>query len=108
MRADAVTELSVDVRTLQNTVDSQTELIEMRQERLRSDDESVSDQQLAEASEKAALAVAEQQQTVSALEEEWSAGTKTQLEARISRLQSAIERRENSRVDTRIEIVQLT
>ena len=107
VRVGAATDLSVEVRTLQNTVDSQTELIEMRQERLRSDEESVSDQQLAEASEKAALAVTKQQQTASALEEEWSAGTRALLEARISRLQAAIERRENSRVETRIEIVQL-
>ena len=108
VRAGAATELSVEVRTLQNTVDSQTELIEMRQERLRSDEESVSDQQLAEASEKAALAVMEQQHIASVLEEEWSAGTRTLLEARISRLQAAIEQRENSRVETRIEIVQLS
>ena len=107
VRADAVTELSVDVRTLQNSVDSQTELIEMRQERLRTEDESVSDQELAEASEEAELAVTEQQQTVSALEEEWSDSTRTQLEARISRLESVIEQRKSSRVETRIEIVQL-
>ena len=106
-RAQAVSELSVEVRTLENTMDSQTELIERRQEKLQSDAESVSDQQLAEASNTAAKAVTEQQQTVSALEEDWSASARTQLEARISRLNSAIERRGQLRVDSRIEIGRL-
>ena len=106
-RAQAVSELSVEVRTLENTVDSQTELIERRQERLQSDAESVSDQQLAEASDTAAKAVTEQQQTVSALEKDWSASARTQLEARISRLNSAIERRASSRVETKIDSVRL-
>ena len=103
VRADVVTDLSVEVRTLQNTVDSRAELIERRDERLRSDAEIVSDQQLAAASEEAAQAVTEQQQTVSALEEGWSASARTQLEARISRLETAIEQRASSRVDLRIE-----
>ena len=107
VRADAVTELSVDVRTLKNSVDSNTELIEMRQERLQTEDESVSDQKLAEATEEAELAVTEQQRAVSALEDEWSASTRTQLEARITRLESVIDQRKNSRVETRIEIVKL-
>ncbi len=107
VRADVVTELSVDLRTLKNSVDSQTELIEMRQERLQTEDASVSDQELAETTEEAELAVTEQQKTVSALEDKWSASTKTQLEARITRLESVIEQREKSRVETRIEIVQL-
>ena len=106
-RAQAVLKLSVEVRTLENTVDSQTELVERRQEGLQSDAESVSDQQLAEASDTAAKAVTEQQQTVSALEEDWSASARTQLEARISRLNSAIERRASSRVETKIETVRL-
>ena len=106
-RAGAVNELSVDVRTLRNAVDSQTELIKRRDERLRSDTEAVSDQQLADASEEAALAVAEQQQTVSSLEEEGSASDRTQLGARISRLESVIEQRESSRVESRIETVRL-
>ena len=106
-RARAVSELSVEVRTLHNTVDSQTELNERRDERLRSDAEAVSDQQLAAASDKAAQAVTEQQQTVSALEEERSASARPQLEARISRLESAIEQRASSRVDSRIESVRL-
>lgn len=107
VRADTVTELSVDVRTLKNSVDSQSQLIEMREERLQTEDESVSDQELAEATEKAELAVTQQQKTVSALEDEWSASTKTQLEARITRLESVIEQRENARVETSTEIVQL-
>ena len=106
-RAQAVLKLSVEVRTLENTVDSQTELVERRQEGLQSDAESVSDQQLAEASDTAAKAVTEQQQTVSALEENWSASARTQLEARISRLNSAIERRASSRVETKLETVRL-
>ena len=106
-RARAVSDLSVDVRTLQNTVDSQTELNEGRDERLRSDAQAVPDQHLVAASDTAAQAVTEQQQTVSALEEEWSASAKTQLEARISRLQTATRQRESSRVDSRLEIVRL-
>ncbi len=107
VRARAVSELSVEVRTLENTVDSQTELIERRHERLRSDAEAVSDQQRAAASGTAAQAVTEQQQTVSALEEDWSASARTQLEARISRLETAIKQRAGYRVDSRIESVRL-
>ncbi len=106
-RAQAVAELSLEVRTAQITVNNQTELIEKRKERLRIDAEAVSDQQLAAASGAAALAVTEQQQTVSELEEEWSTSARTQLEARISRLKVAIEKRESSRVESRIEIVRL-
>ncbi len=106
-RARAVSDLRVEVRTLQNTVDGQTELVERRDERLRSESEVVPDQQLAAASDTAAQAVAEQQQAVSLLEGELSPSTRTQLEARISRLQAAIKQRESSRVDLRIEIVRL-
>ena len=106
-RAQAILKLSVEVRTLENTVDSQTELIERRQERLQSDAEAVSDQQLAKASDTAAQAVTEQQQTVSALEEDWSTSARTQLEARISRLEKAIAQRASSRVETKIETVRL-
>ena len=49
-RAQAVAELSLEVRTSQITVNNQTELIEKRKERLRIDAEAVSDQQLAAAS----------------------------------------------------------
>ncbi len=107
VRADAVTELSVGVRTLKNGVNNRSELIEMIEERLQTEEKSASDQDLAELTMETELAVTEQQKTVSTLEDEWSASTKTQLEARITRLKSVIEQRENSRVETRIEIVQL-
>ena len=106
-RARAVSDHSVEVRTLQNAVDSQTELVERRDERLRSDAEAVPDQQLAAMSDTAAQAVTEQQQAVSSLEEERPASTRTQLEARISRLQTAIEQRASSLVELRIESVRL-
>ena len=106
-RARAVSDLMVEVRTLQNTVGSQTELVQRRDERLRSDAEAVPDQQLAAASETAAQAVTEQQQAVSSLEEERPASARTQLESRISRLQTAIEQRESARVELRIESVRL-
>ena len=106
-RARAVSELSVDVRTLRNSVDSQTELVERRDERLRSDAEAVPDQQLAAASDIATQAVTEQQQAVSSLEAERPASARTQLQARISRLQTAIDQRASSRVDLRIESVRL-
>ena len=106
-RADTVSDLSVEVRTLQNTVDSQTELVERRDERLQSDAESVSDQQLAEALDRALQAVTEQQQTVSELEAKWPTTARTQLEARVSRLETAISQRESSRVELRLEIVRL-
>ena len=106
-RARAVSDLSVEVRTLQNAVDSQTELVERRDERLRSDAEVVPDQQLAAVSDTAKQAVTEQQQAVSSLEEERPASARTQLEARISRLQTAIEQRATTVVDLRIESVRL-
>ena len=106
-RAKAVSELSVKVRTLENTVESQTELIGRRQERLGIDAEAVPDEQLAAATDAAEQAVTEQQQTVSVLEENWSPSTRTQLESRISRLTSTIERRASSRVETKLETVRL-
>ena len=106
-RARAISDLSVEVRTLQNTVDSQTELVERRDESIRSDAEAVPDEQLAAASDAAAKAVTEQQQAVSSLEEGRPASARTQLEARISRLQTAIEQRRSSRVDLRIKSVRL-
>ena len=106
-RARAVSELSVDVRAQQNALDGRTELVERRDERLQSDAEAVPDQQLAAASDTAAQAVTEQQQAVSALEEDRPAGARAQLEARISRLQTAIEQRASSRVDLKIESARL-
>ena len=106
-RAQVVADLSLEVRTSQLTVNNQTELEKKRQDRLRIDAEAVSDQQLAAASDAAALAVTEQQQTVSDLEKEWSVSARKQLEARISRLKLAIEQRGKLRVDSRIEIGRL-
>ena len=102
-RARAISGLSVEVRTLHNTVESQTELVERRDERLQSDAEAVSDQQLVAASDTAAQEVKQQQQAVSELEGKWPASARTQLEARVSRLETAIRQRESSRVDLRIE-----
>ena len=107
VRAQAVSDLSVDVRTLQNTVNSQAELVERRDESLRIDAEAVSDRQLAAASDTAVMAVTEQQQAVSELEEKWPTSARSQLEARVSRLETAIRQREEARVDTRLEIVRL-
>ena len=50
-RARTVTDLEVEVRTLQNAVDSQTEVVERREEQLRSDAEGAPDQELADAYE---------------------------------------------------------
>ncbi len=107
-RARSVTDLEVEVRTLQNAVDSQTEVVERREEQLQSDAEGAPDQELANACETAAQAVTEQKQTVSSLEAERPASVRTQLEARIKRLQAAIEQRESDRVDLRIESVRLS
>ena len=106
-RARTVTDRMVEVRTLQNTVDGQTDLVERRDEQLRSDAEAAPDQQLAEAREAVEQAVTEQKQTVSALEAERQANARTLLEARISRLKAAIEQRETTRVDLRIKIGRL-
>ena len=103
VRGLAVFELSVEVRTLQNSVGSQTELIERLDERLRNDVEAVSDQQLTEASDSAERAVTEQKKTVSALENEWPASARTRLDARISRLETAIKLREKNRGDLRVK-----
>ena len=103
VRGRAISNLSVEARVLHSTVDSQTELIEKRDERLRSDAETVPDQQLATASDLAARAVTEQQQTISTLEEEWPTSARTRLEARISRLELAIKQRDKNRVDLRIK-----
>ena len=107
VRAQAVSDLSVEVRTLENTVNSQAELIERRLERLNIDAEAVSDEQLAAATDAAAQSVTEQQQAISALEKLWSASAKAQLEARISRLNSAIEERAGSLLKVRIDSVRL-
>ena len=103
VRGRAISDLSVEARVLHSTVDSRTELIEKRDERLRGEAEAVPDQQLDAASDLAARAVTEQQQTISTLEEEWPTSARTRLEARISRLELAIEQRDKNRVDLRIK-----
>ena len=107
-RARSVTDLEVEVRTLQNAVDSQTEVVERRDEQLQSDAEGVPDQELADACETAARAVTEQKQAVSSLDAEQPAGARMQLEARIKRLQAAIQKRESDRVNLQIESVRLS
>ena len=78
-----------------------------RDQLLRAEQEAMSEQQLAEAPYTALQALTEQQQTVSRLEEEWSDSTRSQLDARITRLENAIRQRESSRVELRLEIVRL-
>ena len=107
VRVPAVSELSVDVRTLDNFVDSQAELVDRRDRRLRSDSLAVPDQQLAGATEEAVQDVEAQQEVVASLEEQWTPSARAQLEARISRLENTIAQRDKARVDARIEIVQL-
>ena len=82
-------------------------MVEKRDEQLQIDAEGVPDQLLAEARETPAQAVTEQKQTVSSLEAERPASARTQLEARVSRLQAAIEQRERARVELQIESVRL-
>ena len=106
-RGLAVAERSEEVLEAQIAVGSQTEILQRRQEKLRSDAETAPDDQLAAAMHAVARAVAEQQQIVSALEEDGSAGARPQLKARITRLESTIGQRANSRADSRTEIARL-
>ena len=106
-RQRAVSEISVEVLTLHNAVENQTELIERRDERLRSEAETMSDLQLAEASDAAERALRKQQETVAMLEKEWPASARRQLEARISRLESAISQHEKTRTDLKMECAAL-
>ena len=106
-RSAAVAECSGKVGEAQIAVDFQTELIQRRHAKLRSDAETAPDDQLAAATNAAVQAVAEQQQIVSALAEDGSAGARPQLEARITRLESTIAQRANARVDSRTEIASL-
>ena len=106
-RALAVTEHDTELLKAQSAVDFQTDMVERLQEELRSEAEAAPDDQFAAATEAAERAVAEQQQIFSAREAEWSAGARPQLEARIARLESTIEKRANSRADLRTEIARL-
>ncbi len=106
-RQSAVAECTAEVLRAQSAVEFQTEIVQRREERLCSDAESAPDEQLDAATHAAAQAVTEQQQIVSARQEEWSAGSRPQLQARIKRLESAIGRRANLRGDSRTEIARL-
>ena len=106
-RSSAVSELTAVLIKAQSAVDFQTEIVERRQENLRTDAETVHDDQLAAAADAAADAVTGQQRTVSELEAEWSAGARPQLEARIARLESTIKQRANSRSELRTEAARL-
>ena len=106
-RGKAVEKRRGEVLQVQIAVGSQTEIIQRREKKLRRDAEIAPDDQLAAATDAAERAAVEQQQVVSALEEDGSAGARPQLEARIKRLESAIEQRANSRSDSRTEIARL-
>ena len=106
-RGPAVAERRAEVLQAQSAVDFQTKMIQRRENKLRSDAEVAPDDQLAAATDAAERAVAEQQQVVSALEEDGSAGARPQLEGRITRLESTIAQRANARVDSRTEIASL-
>ena len=106
-RAQAVTNRSAEVAKAQSAVDYQTETIQLHKEKLRSDVEATPDEQLATATHAAEQKVEEQQGVVFPLEEDGSTNARTQLEARIKRLESAIEQRTNSRTQLRIDIAHL-
>ena len=106
-RGRAVAECSARVREAQTAVDLHTEIVHRRQERLRGDVETAPDDDLATATHAGAQAVAEPQQIVSALARDDSTGIRPQLEARITRLESAIAQRADSRVESRTEIARL-
>ena len=91
----------------QSTLRFQAEIIQGLQVKLLSDADTMPDDKLAASTATKARAVTEQQAIVSALEDQWSESTKLQLEARINRLKTSLEQRAKSRIDARIEIVQL-
>ena len=106
-RESSVSQLELDVHRAQSAVDFQNELVELRQEKLQSEIEAAPDDQLAVAVDAAARAAANQRRIVSALEAEWSAGARLQLEARIARLETTIRQRANRREDLRTDIARL-
>ena len=106
-RAQAVAEHGAEVLKAQSAVDFQTEMIQLRETKILSDAESAPDEQLATATHAAERTVEEQQQIVSALEEDSSASTKPQLQARITRLESTIKQRVDSRTDLRTDVARL-
>ena len=106
-RESSVSQLELEVHRVQSAVDFQNELVELRQEELQSEIESAPDDQLAAAVDAAARATADQRRIVSALEAEWSAGARPQLEARIARIETTIRQRANRREDLRTDIARL-
>ena len=106
-REQAVAEHREEVLKAQGAVGTRTEIIQRREEKLHGDAETTPDEQLAAVTHAAERRVEEQQQTVSDLEEDGAPSTRPQLEARIERLESAIEQRTKSRTDLKTEIVRL-
>ena len=107
-RRQAVEKHRMGVFKAQTAVDSQTEVIQQREKKLSNDVETTSDEQLDAATQAAERAVEEQQGSVSKLEEDGSGSERPRLEARIKRLESAIEQRADSRTSLKTEIARLS
>ena len=106
-REKAVLEHREETLNAQSTLRFRTEIVEGLQAKLLSDADAIPDDKLAAATATGVRAVTEQQAIVSALEEQWSESTRLRLEARINRLKTSLELRAKSRIDARMEIVQL-
>ena len=106
-RRKAVEKHSAEVLRAQDAVDFQTKMIQRLEKRLHDDVETSPDEQLAAAMQAAERRVEEQQEILSKLEEDGSASEKPRLEARINRLESAIEQRAESRNSLKTEIARL-
>ena len=96
-----------EVFLAQSAVDISTEMVQQREEQLNSDVEAEPDDQLAAAVDASERAVTEQQEKLSQLEEDESADARPQLEARIERLELAIEQRADLRASAQVEIATL-
>ena len=106
-RESSVSQFELDMHRAQSAVEFQNELVELRQKELQSEIEAAPDDQLAAAVDAAARAAATQRGIISALEAEWSAGVRPQLEARIARLETTIRKRANRRENLRTDIARL-
>ena len=106
-RASAVAGLSEKLIRSQSGVDLQTGALRLRQEKLCSDAQIITDEELASTVDTAGQAVAEQLQIVSEFEAEWSAGARPRLEARIARLESTTSQRAKQREELRTEVARL-
>ena len=106
-RGLAITALSNEVLKAQSSVRFRSDLVSRRQEKLENDAEALPDDQITAVVGAASEAVNEQQELVSRREADWSEGARPQLEARITRLDTAIGRRANSRADLRSDIARL-